>query len=478
MASSGNSSSMSVVDESTIVTDESDSQTVHQSSTASSTTSTAVPQRPTFGTGLCYDPNQFPPYEKAPDSFIKKLEKFFSDKIDAFKDVYKAFLRKQATYDSARGHLANETFPSDLCHKFVSVAQFAQTIPQDRRDEAHEADRAAFHLFKIEVMKRRLPLYEFDVNNALAIVNSFKNQEKVQADFLTATSANYVQFQPAISWHFVEYLGRVEEVEKSFKAHHLKIAENLAIAKQASLAKHAAKTAASAAGATDFDAGVAAAAAAAVSGEKGDPNPFAQFDSVMLADLFRRVMILTSGVSGSPSTSSSSSTAAPAATFAQAAAKPASNKPASNKPAFNKSTFAGQAAATKVNTAQNASNSGKGPKNSSGSGGRPTNERQGRPKDERRYENDRRHDDRSQYRQSGSTPSSRSDTSRNKRQHSPSPDRDDSRSRSRPRQSRSRRSRSRSPRRDRDDDSGRGRSQARNSSRRDSRERDSAPSKR
>lgn len=474
MASSGNSSSMSVVDESTIVTDETDSQTVPQSSTASSTSSTAVPQRQTFGTGLCYDPNQFPQYERAPDSFIKKLEKFFSDKIDAFKDAYKAFLRKQATYDSARGHLANETFPSDLCHKFVSVAQFAQTIPQNRRDEAHEADREAFHLFKIEVMKRRLPLYELDVNNALAIVNSFKNQDKVQADFLTATSANYVQFHPAISWHFVEYLGRVEEVEKSFKAHHLKVAESLATAKQASLAKHAAKTAAAAAGATDIDADAAAtAAAAAVSGEKGDPNPFAQFDPVMLADLFRRVMILTSGVSGSPSSSS-----APAATFAQVAAKPASIKPASNKPAFNKSTFAGQAAATKANTATNASNSGKGPKNSSGSGGRPTNERQGRPKDERRYEDNRRYDDRSQYRQSGSTPSSRSDTSRNKRQHSPSPGRDDSRSRSRPRQSRSRRSRSHSPRRDRDVDSGRGRSQARNSSRRDSRERDSVPSKR
>lgn len=473
MASAENPNSMSIVDESTIVTDEPDSQSVPQSSTASSTSSTAVPQRQPFGTGLCYDPKLFPEYEKAPASFIKTLEKFFSDKLDVFKDSYKAFLRKQATFDAARGHLANQTFPSDLCHRFLSVAQFAQTIPQDRRDAAHEADREAFLQFKIECMRRRLPLYELDVNNALAIVNSFKNQEKVEADFLTATSANYLQFKPALSWHFVEYLGRVEEVEKSFMAHHLKTAENLAAAKQASMAKLASKTAAASATAVDPLVDAASAAAAAVS--SGGQNPFAQIDPVILADMFRRLMLLAPGVPPSP--------AAPAATFAQAAAKPAAAKPASTKPDSTKPdstkpAFAGKAATTKANTAHNTSNAGKGPKNSSGSGGRPTNERQGRPKDERRYEDNRRYDDRSQYRQSDSNPSSRSDTSRHKRQHSPSPDRDDSRSRSRPRQSRSRRSRSRSPRRDRDDDSGRGRSQARNSSRRDSRERNSAPSKR
>jgi len=419
---------MSVVD-GTIVTDETDSQSVLPSSTSSSSTAGM-----TFGTGI-FNPNNFPDGLRAPRSVSDTLETYFSAKSVEFKKVYKSYLHKKIAFEETQKHLSDGSFPKDLCIKFSAFAQLPHSVALEIRESARSKDLQEFDLFKIGCLQRRLVIYELDLGNAHSIVKDFKNREILQANFLSATSANYVQFMPEITQHIVAYLARADQEEQSVTDRQLFNMDRTQAARQAALAEKAA----------------------------GPPDPLGLHDPAVvaakMAELIAHVAELQLQIS------QSASSAAP--TGASRVNRPADPKAAS-KPTN----------PTGLNTVRNSTTSGKSPKNSYGSGGKPTKaqqERQDRPRDESRYDSNRRNDDRHRHHESRSNRPSRSDGSHSKRPYSQSRDRDDDRSRSRPKHDRSR---SRSPPRDHDRDDGRGRSHSRNSERRDSRDRKFDRSKR
>lgn len=508
---------MAVVDESIVVSDEPSTGTQiatnTQSSEASSTSSTAEPVRQIFGrssAGVVYDPALYPSNNQAPQTMVVEMDKFCNAKLAEVKIALRNFISKSATFRATKDHIEADTFPHDLRHEYSTLVQYPHSIPKEVRDQAANDDHAAFRLFKRGRLEARLPIYEMDMLNAKKILADLKNRDLLQTEFFQSTSSHFSQFMPCVNYHLISYLGVVDKLEKTAFANQFLAAQKLAAAKEASLAKHAAKVAAEANGtiAEVFHATTEARLAdIAVSSAEHNtqsmawletrlPELFNSFKSFMLAQE-REHLLLKLGVpkppaalldGDYPNSRFSANHKKPPAAAAAAAGAAAANEPSSRKTfaAAATSAAAAAAASTRTNTTSNAPNSRKSPKNSSGSGGRPTaHERgQGQRPDNRPYQDHRRqyhqyHDDRYQYHPSGSHPSSRSDSSLPKRPPSPSLDRADTRSNSRPRYSDWPPPRHRSPvHGDRGAGTGHGNRHPQSSSRRDSRDRDYEPYRR
>lgn len=471
MSSAESHNSMSVVDDSTFVTDESGNQnaTNNQSSASSSTSSTVVPPRQILGRaaagvadrGIVYDPTVYPENARAPQPVIDALSKFCELNLAHAKSAVRNFITRRNTFLATRAHLQEGTFPHDLRHTFTAHVQYPHSVPKEVRDNAQVEDNALFLEFKIALLNKRLPIYEMDMKNAQETLSDLKNRDKMQAKFFAETSSNFGQFMPAVNFHLIGYLGCVDKMEKTAIAADITASQKLTAAKEASMAKHAAKSAAAATGtphekwaateeARQADTSVTNAEQVMTSMPWLE-NELSRMFQDFRTKVFRRVnetlpretTVRGPGISlnyDNPRSRFSPNHQPPAA--AAAAQKPTFNQPA-----------ASAAAAARTNAANNAPNSGKGPKNSSGSGRGPTHERgqdqqrrsrQDQPWDDRNYHYDRPQD----YRQYDSRPSSRSASSHNKRPPAPSLDQEEGRSRSRPRPTPWQQPRYRSPPRD------------------------------